>query len=637
MKHCAYLVALLCGVTPLAFAHAAQRPNILWLTSEDHGPHLGCYGDPLARSPHVDALAARGMIFTRAWSCAPVCAPARTAIISGMYPPSLGAEHMRSEVPLPRGTEMFPKLLRAAGYYCTNNVKEDYNLTKPPGVWDESSAKAHWRNRAAGQPFFAVFNSTASHESQIRRRPHQAVLDPAKVRVPAYHPDTPETRQDWAQYYDQISVVDAEAGRRLKDLEEAGLAEETIVFYYADHGSGMPRNKRWPGNSGLQVPLVVYFPKAWEHLAPKEYQAGGKSDRLVSFVDLAPTVLSLAGVQPPAWMQGHAFAGEYQTPPQRLIYGFRGRMDERYDLVRSATDGRYVYLRNYMPHLSTAQRVAYQFETPTTQVWRRLFDEGRLNDAQSQFWLAPKPPEELYDLLTDPDEVHNLASSLEHRPILEKLRAAQQELAARIRDTGFLPEAEVHARSKDQSPRDALRSDEAYPFQRVFAAAELATRYPPAARSTGGDGAVRIGAAEQSQLGKLLADSDSGVRYWGAMGALVRGAPAVAGLHDELVHALADPSPSVRIAAAEALAAHGSSDDLARALQTLQHDADPTKTSAYAAIAAMNAIDRLGAKAAPLLEFVRTMPTKDPHAVARGNEYVGRLRQSVLEKWKKNE
>lgn len=610
------LLILAC-LDPMAAVYAADRPNILWLTSEDHGPQMGCYGDRLARTPHIDALAARGMLFKHVWSCAPVCAPARTTIISGMYPTSLGAEHMRSEVPLREGSRMFPQLLREAGYYCSNNSKEDYNLAKPGKVWDESSAKANWRNRRAGQPFFAVFNATASHESQIRTRPHQSILDPARVRVPAYHPDTPETRQDWAQYYDQIQIVDAAAGKHLKELEDAGLTSETIVFYYADHGSGMPRSKRWPCNSGLQVPMVVYFPEKWRHLAPKDYAPGSQSERLVSFVDLAPTVLSLAGIKPPDSYQGRAFAGVFQQPPTEFLFGFRGRMDERIDLVRSVTDGRHVYLRNYMPHRSQAQHVGYQFETPTTRVWRRLFDEGKLNDAQSIFWRVPKAPEELYDLQFDPDEVRNLAESPEHQVILQRLRQAHQEHAARIRDTGYLSEAEVHARSGERSPRDALGVDAHYPFARIFAAAELASS---------------LNNNSTPRLAEFLKDDDSGVRYWGAMGALMRGGETVEVLRSSLTKALDDPSPSVRIAAAEALAAHGEGEELARALETLKQCSDPTKTSAYASIAALNAIDELGAKAVPILEVVVSQAIADPAAVARANGYVERLHQTLREK-----
>jgi uncharacterized sulfatase len=596
---------------------AADRPNILWITSEDHGPQMGCYGDPVARTPNVDALAAQGMLFKHAWSNAPVCAAARTTIISGMYAPSLGGEHMRSEVPMPAGIKMYPQYLREAGYYCTNNVKEDYNLTKPGQVWDESSAQAHWRKRKEGQPFFAVFNAVASHESQVIKRPHELVTDPAKVRVPAYHPDTPEVRHDWAQYYDQVSVVDAIAGEKLKEIADAGLAEDTIVFYYADHGPGMPRSKRWPSDSGLHVPMVVYFPAKWRQLAPKEYGPGVKSDRLVSFVDLAPTLLSLAGVQPPASMQGFAFAGRFQTDPQPVVHGFRGRMDERYDLVRSVTDGRFVYLRNYHPHRSQAQHVNTQFQTPTTQVWYRLFEQGQANEAQAIFWRTPKAPEELYDLQSDPDEVHNLAAVPEHRATLERLRTSQQALAARIRDTGFLTEAEVHARSSAKAPRDALSSDAAYPFKRIFAAADVASMMKPEA---------------VPQLRQFLQDPDSGVRYWGAMGALMRGATAVETLRSELTTALADASPSVRIASAEALAKYGAAADVSLALDALRECADPTRTSAYAGIEAMNTIDELGPKAAPLLAFIKTMPTSDPQAVTRGNGYVERLKTYVISK-----
>lgn len=608
-------LALLVLCSALSALAAGERPNILWLTSEDQGPQMGCYGDPLARTPHVDALAAKGMIFRRAWSNAPVCAPARTAIISGMFPTALGAEHMRSEVPMPVGARMMPQYLREAGYYCTNNAKEDYNLTKPGQVWDESSAQAHWRKRPAGAPFFAVFNAGQSHEGQVHRRPHQAVLDPAAVRVPAYHPDTPEVRRDWAQYYDNVSTVDAVAGGHLRDLAAAGLADDTIVFYFGDHGPGLPRSKRWPGDSGLRVPLVVHFPPKWRHLAPKEYAPGAQSDRLVSFVDLAPTVLSVAGIAPPAAMHGRAFAGRHQVDGPAYLHGFRGRMDERYDLVRSVTDGRYVYLRNHWPHVSQGQRVRTQFQMPTTQVWRRLYDEGRTNAAQSIFWREPKAAEELYDLHTDPDEVRNLAAAPEHRAALERLRGEARAHAARIRDLGFLPEAELHARAGRAAPRDALATDAAYPFARVAAAAETAS---------GGDPGVL------PQLQAYLRDGDSGVRYWGVMGALMRGPAATRTMREGLIAAVHDPSVSVRIAAAHALARHGDPADLSLALDTLRACADPARTSAFAGIAAMNVIDELGERARPLLDFVRGMEVQDPNTPSRNNDYVQRLKGIVL-------
>ena len=237
---------------------------------------------------------------------------------------------MRSMTKMPAGWKMFPAYLREAGYYTSNNSKEDYNLEKPPGTWDDSSNKAHWRNRAPGQPFFSVFNFLITHESQIRTRPHTWVHDPAKVRVPAYHPDTPEVRQDWAQYYDNITTMDTQAGQVLAQLEKDGLAGSTIVVHFGDHGSGMPRSKRWPYNSGLNVAIVVSFPEKLRHLAPKDYVTGEKNNRLVSFVDLAPTMLSLAGIQPPDFYQGQAFLGRYEAPPRKHVFGFRGRMDERY-------------------------------------------------------------------------------------------------------------------------------------------------------------------------------------------------------------------------------------------------------------------------------------------------------------------
>lgn len=608
MKHFLALLSLLLLGMKCRGAETAARPHILWITSEDHGPQMGCYGDAFATTPQVDRLAARGMIYTHAWSCAPVCAPARTTLISGLYATSTGGEQMRSMVPFPEGKQMFPQLLRAAGYYCTNNSKEDYNLTSPGRVWDESSGKAHWKNRPSDAPFFAVCNSVRSHESQLRGYRGAPQHDPAKVRVPAYHPDTPEVRKDWARYYDIVAAADADAGRHLKELEDAGLTEETIVFYFADHGSGMPRSKRWPYNSGLQVPLAVYIPEKFKALRPPDYAAGGKSDRLVSFVDFAPTVLSLAGLQPPEWMQGYAFLGKFQTPPQPFVHGFRGRMDERYDLVRSVTDGRYVYVRNYLPHLIYGQHLDFMWQTPTTRVWERMHAAGQLNAAQDAFW-KPKPPEELYDLQSDPDEVRNLAASAKHAEIKAKLRAAQRELAVKIRDVGFMPEGERLARTKGSAPYDFGHGDE-YPFARIFAMAETASLLDPAALPA---------------LRKGLADADSTVRHWAALGLLMRGQAAVKVAHDDLQTALQDRSPYVRIPAAQALAQFGTETDFPAALDLLVAHADWAKNDLFVALAALTAIDALGAKAAPCAAALKTLPAKGPSPHGRYSGYVPRL------------
>jgi uncharacterized sulfatase len=593
-----------------------KLPNIIWISSEDHGPHMGCYGDLLARTPNVDKLAKKGMIFRMCWSNAPVCAPARTTIISGLYPPSTGAEHMRSLTRLPAAFQMFPHYLRLAGYYCTNKSKEDYNLEHAGKVWDDSSNKAHWKNRKAGQPFFAVFNAVKSHESRFHKY-DKVITDPSKVRIPAYFPDTKEVRSDLARYYDIVSQVDADMGELVRELAEAGLLEDTIIFYWADHGAGLPRSKRTPIDSGLHVPLVAYFPPAWQHLAPADYKAGAVSNRLVGFIDFAPTMLSIAGIQPPDWMQGHAFAGKYATEPYPYLHGFRGRMDECYDMQRSVSDGRYVYARDYMPHLPAGQHNNYMFLTQTTRVWKKLFDAGKLNEAQSQFWKAPRPSEELYDLQTDPDEVKNLVGSPEHQMILAKLRKVQRDHVLAIRDVGFLPEDEIHVRSANSTPYELGHDPKKYPLERILASAELA------------------GARQATNVPKMqegLKDNDSAVRYWSALGMLMLGKEGVAPSQEPLRHAmLKDTSPSVRIVAAEAVARFGAKDDFDAALKVLVERAEPKKNSIYCSLAALNALERLGDLARPAAATIKSWPTgKGGHRASPGiSSLLSRIRAQL--------
>ncbi len=590
------------------------KPNILWITSEDNGPHIGCYGDEFADTPNIDSIAEKGMIYERAWSTAPVCAPARTTIISGVYPPATGSQHMRSMAPLPSFMKMYPQYLREAGYYFTNNSKEDYNLAKPAGVWDNSSRKGHWRNRKSGQPFFAIFNFTSSHESQIRKRPHKAVHDPAKVRVPAYHPDTPEVRQDWAQYYDKITEMDRQVGGVLKQLKADGLENDTIIFYYGDHGSGMPRSKRWPYNSGLHVPMILYVPKKWKHLAPPEYKASGSSKRLIGFIDLAPTALSLAGIEPPEYMQGHAFAGAHTTEAQEYMFGFRGRMDERYDMVRSVTDGSYIYIRQYMPHKIYGQYIQYMFQTPTTRKWKELYDAGKLNDAQKRFW-EKKPAEELYDLKNDPDEVNNLAASADDQEIRMRLCMALQEKALTIRDLGFLPEDEIHSRSKGSTPYEMGHDPDKYPMVKIMRAAEMASSFD---------------ADVLGDIVKAFDDSDSAVRYWAAMGILMREARAVKKTRLTLLKALLDDSPSVRVIAAQALGQYGGDGDAASALDVLLELADLDKNSVFVAMLAINGLDAMGDRAAGAKDRIAGLPKKANRDTPRVGNYVGNLLRKIL-------
>ena len=592
---------------------ATSKPNILWLTCEDLGPHLGCYGDRYATSPNLDRLARRGMIYLNAWSNAPVCAPARTALITGVYPPSLGAQHMRSMVPLPRFMRMYPQFLRDAGYYCTNNRKEDYNVAKPGRVWDESSGRAHWRKRAPNQPFFAVFNMTITHESKIRQRPHSLVHDPSQVRVPAYHPDTPEVRHDWAQYYDNITTMDQQVGRRLKEIEEAGLADDTIVFFYSDHGSGMPRNKRWPYNCGLNVPLIVYIPPKYRHLAPAEYQPGGRSDRLVSFVDFGPTLLSLAGIRPPDYMQGRAFMGKFEASPREYVFGFRGRMDERYDMVRSVRDQRFVYVRNYMPHKIYGQHLWYMWETPTTRVWEKLFLAGKLKPEQAQFW-QPKPPEELYDLRHDRDEVRNLAGAPEFQSVLDRMRRVLDQHLERTRDLGFLPEDEIHSRSRGTTPYEMGHDDSRYPYGVIAETARLAASLQPDA---------------VARLRQRLGHDDSAVRYWAAMGLRMRGREVVRQHLAELRKRLGDAAPAVRIVAAEALAKFGDTGDRDRALATLLDCVAPKEQGLFVTVQALNALDNVDDCVTVDVEELRRRVNGYEAPSRRVRSYIPRLIQKI--------
>lgn len=593
-------------------APKAKRPNILWITCEDMGPHIGPYGDKYATTPSLDAFGKRALRYKRAWSNAPVCAPARTTIITGLYPPSTGSEHMRSMVPIPERIQLLPSLMRRLGYYCTNHVKEDYNV-RSGKVWNESSKSAHYKNRAAGQPFFAVINFTITHESQIRTRPHKFVHDPAKAPIPPYHPDTPEVRLDWAQYYDNITAMDRMVGQVLAELEAEGLAEDTIVFFYADHGSGMPRNKRTPLDCGLRVPMLLHIPAQFRHLAPKDYAPGGESERLVSFVDLAPTVLSLAGSPAPETMHGKAFLGPHAAEPREHLFGYRARMDERHDLVRSVTDGKFTYVRNFFPHRLAGQHVAYMFETPTTVVWKKLFDAKKLPPQQA-FFFEPRLPEELYDLTSDPHEIKNLATSPAHAADLERLRAVLAKKHRDTRDVSFLPEDEMLRRSAGKSPYELGQDPKAYDVDRIVSMAEFASD-------------VRV--TETRKLSAAFDDPEPAIRYWAAIGALGRGKAGVDAHRVQLEKALSDPAPSVRIVAAEALGVHGDAGDVGKALNALVPLASLKANGVAVSVQALNALDALGPKAKSRLADIVSAGEGNPQVEPRVNSLVPRLVESI--------
>jgi len=580
-------------------AASSPRPNILWITCEDISPSLGCYGDPAARTPALDRLAARGVRYTRAYGVTGVCAPNRSCLITGVYPTSLGSHNMRCTTRLPDFVKCFPEYLRRAGYYCTNNAKTDYNFPTPKTAWDECSRKAHYKHRQPGQPFFAVFNYALTHESRIRQpdasfRRATARLtpdqrhDPARVPVPPYHPDVLEVRRDWARYYDLVTALDYQVADRLAELEAEGLADDTIVFFFSDHGAGMPGVKKWIWHDGIHVPLIVYFPPKWRRWAPAA--PGQACERLVSFVDFAPTVLSLAGVPIPDHMQGTAFLGPSAGPPRRLAFTHRDRMAERYDIVRGVLDGRFHYLRNFFPHRSWSQFVSYTEQMPTMKVWRRLAEAGRLHGPPARYFRPTKPVEELYDLQADPHEVHNLAGDPAHAETLRRLREACLGWMRRTGDLGLLPEYELQCRSEGSTPWQIRLDPCKNPVARLQAAAETAGTMDP---------------ARLQRLVALLADADPAVRWWGAVGLVALGARA-APAEPALRKALADPAPNVRVAAAEAMAHLGRTDEALAALtEALAHPSPCIR------LRAMNVLDRLGPAARPALAAIEKAPTKD--------------------------
>ncbi len=439
-----------------AIAQAREaRPNFLWISTEDMSPDMGCYGDKYAVTPNLDRLAAQGVRYNRVFSHSGVCAPTRSGIITGMYPTTIGTHHMRCRGVPPHYVKCFPEYLRAAGYYCTNKSKTDYQFNAPLTAWDECSNRAHWRNRPKDKPFFAVINFTTTHESQIRNRSEGMLKriaglgpdekhDPARAELPPYYPDTPKVREDWAQYYDIITLMDKQAREVLDQLEADGLAEDTIVWFWGDHGRGLPRGKRWIYDSGSRVPLIIRVPEKWRKLAmpeaPEAVKPGTVNDDLIAFLDFAPTMLSLAGIEIPRHIQGRAFLGRQKQPPREYIFGGRDRMDEAYDLIRTVRDKRFRYIRNYMAHLTRGQDINYMNEMPTMQEMRRLHAEGKLQGPQKQYFEPTKPVEELYDTVADPHEVNNLAGDPQYKDVLERLRQVHGQWYRDTMDIGLIPE-----------------------------------------------------------------------------------------------------------------------------------------------------------------------------------------------------
>lgn len=591
----------------LLLTAAEIRPHILWLTCEDMSQSLGCYGDLDAVTPNLDAFAKTAVRYTHAFSIAGVCAPSRSCLITGMYPTTIGSHYMRCKANMPPSITTFTAYLRKAGYYCTNNVKQDYNLaTTPKEAWNESSNKAHWRNRGREQPFFAVFNNVVTHESQIRAaegvyRKNTARLtaaqrhDPNKMHIPPFLPDCPETRRDWARQHDNVTAMDYWFADRLAELEKAGLADDTIVFFYSDHGVGLPRGKRWLYDTGMRIPLMVRFGKNVSHLAPAG--PGTVTDRLVSFVDFGPTMLSLVGVEIPQPMQGEPFLGKSATKAREAVYGIRDRMDERNDTTRAVRERRYKYIRNYQWFRPWAQPLAYMDLMPTMQAWRVLQSRGGLTE-DAKRWMAPtKPFEELYDTEADPHELRNLVDDPKYTADLERLRKRHIEWYRTTRDLGLMPEAEVEARSAGRTRFELGATAKAFDGEKLRAAAEALARR-----------------ASLAEMRRLLSDDDAAVRWWGATGIGILGYREG---EKELRSALRDRSGAVRVAAVSSLSRLGVEGTVEPLVELLK-DANP-----WVRHAAALALDELGERAKPAkaaLESAR----KDT------NEYVVRVVEHAL-------
>lgn len=476
---CSCLILLSCGKTEnktdsIVISDSLSqdlnsKPNILWIVAEDLSEYIPSFGDSTVVTPNISKLAAEGVCYDNFYAPHPVCAPARAAIITGMYANSIGASHMRTgpwyggrpsqesienyeKNAMPSGirayeaipfheVKMFTEYLRKEGYYCTNNSKEDYQFVKTPTAWDESSNKAHWRNRAPNQPFFSVINIGVTHESQIWKKQKDSlwVDNNLEVPVPPYLPDTEVAKKDIRRMYSNVKEMDAQVGEIIKELKEDGLLENTIIFWYTDHGGPLPRQKRLLYDSGIKVPMMIRFPN------PQQWDQ--RDDRMISFIDLAPTLLSLANIQPPQYMQGKAFLGGYKRELEpKYVFGAADRFDETTDHVRSVRDKKFKYIKYYDREKSMFLEVAYRNQMPIMQELLRLKKEGNLNKEQALWFREKKPNEELFDIQNDPYELHDLSQDPSYKLTLEEMRRACENWIDDINDTGLIPEEELIAK-----------------------------------------------------------------------------------------------------------------------------------------------------------------------------------------------
>ncbi|MBU3024231.1 sulfatase-like hydrolase/transferase [Zobellia galactanivorans] len=483
-----------------------KPPNIVWIVSEDNSKHyLKLFDENGIETPNIEALAEHGIQFDRAFSNAPVCSVARSTIISGCYAPRIGAQfHRRSKlVPMPDSLRMFPAYLRDAGYYTANNSKEDYNLVKSDDAWDESSGKATWKKRKGNQPFFYVHNIGTTHESRIHFPESDmenvpTITQGEKYKVQPNHPDTELFHYTNARYRDKIKEMDGQLGEVVKALEADGLLENTFIFYYGDHGGVLPGSKGYLYETGLHVPMVVRIPENYKDWV--DLKIGGKTDRFVSFIDLAPTVLNLAGVQIAEQIDGKPILGNgvdaKELDQENVTYGYADRFDEKYDMVRSVRKGKYKYIRNYQPFNFDGLMNEYRYKQAAYGEWEKMYEEGRLNEQQSAFFKS-RAPEMLYDVESDPYETVNLAGDPKFEAKVQEMRGLLNDWVEGMPDLSFYPEFYLIENAFD-APVEFGRTHQKE-IQDYIATANLM---------------LEEAAAVQAQLKDLLQSSDPWQRYW---------------------------------------------------------------------------------------------------------------------------
>lgn len=549
-----------------------DRPNIVWVTSEDNSANWYRLYNPEhgAAMPNIEKLAESGLVFNNAYSCGAVCSVARSTIISGCYGPRTGAHYHRKQeaVAMPEGLHMFPYYLRQAGYYTTNNKKEDYNYlpSEKEGVWDESSAKATFRNRKPGQPFFHVKNHTITHESKLfGGLPPGAeyTVDPADVKLFPYHPDTQTFREKYAQYLTLQTIMDAEVGETIAQLEEDGLMDDTFIFQYGDHGGVLPGGKGYAHNDGLQVAMVVYVPKNWRHLVPAK--PGSRVDGFVEFVDLSVTVLNLAGIEIPAEFDGKPFLGKGVTladvNKRDTAFGYAARFDEKYDMVRFLRKGNFTYWRSYQPFNFDGLYNFYRYKQPAFVEWRDLANAGKLNEAQSAFYKA-RQPEQLYDLGKDPHEIKNLAADPAYASVLVAMRRELQNKIKSLPDVGFFPESVFL--SESQGNGEAFGQKNKEQIARLVDIADLQLRAFPEAKG---------------QIAKALSSKQPQERYWGLITCAAFGKQAAPFYKKAEKLAASDPNGLVRVRAAEFLGLTGATDPMPFIYDVLDNCTDPIEAN----------------------------------------------------------